>query len=456
MPQLPLFANSEQLRCVLVGGGQVAARKLATLLQHNVNCRIVALEVSEQVQALASEHGIPIEVRAFAPFDLANVNLVVVATNDRVANAQIAFACNANHVLVNVVDDAELSTVTFPAIVNRDPVLVAISTGGNSPTLARRLRSMLEMQLSESLGRLAEFISSKRKLLGGSSSRQLWDAVIDSSIPDLLERGNLAGAADQFEELSRDIAHRPKGFVSLVGAGPGDPALLTLKALRCMERADVVYYDNLVSAEVLAKVRKDAEKVYVGKKRKFRGIRQAEINELLCTSALNGKRVVRLKGGDPFMFGRGGEEIETLVEQGVDFEVVPGITAALGCSAYAGIPLTHRDYSQSVRFVTGHLKSDEIHLDWPELAKADQTLVVYMGLANLQLFTENLVANGLNPQTAIAVISRGTFPDQTVLTTTVDQVGVELAQRELQSPTTAIIGDVVEFRNRITQQHSSS
>lgn len=456
MAQLPLFAKSEQMRCVLVGGGQVAARKLETLVQHKVDCRVITLAASEPFQELADKHGITVEIRAFAPIDLQNVSLVVVATNDRNANAQIAFACRAKNVLVNVVDDAELSTVTFPAIVNRDPVLVAISTGGNSPTLARRLRSMLESQLSEGLGRLAEFIASKRKLLGGGVSRLLWDAVIDSSIPDLLERGQLEAATERFETIKSESTGKQTGFVSLVGAGPGDPALLTLKAVRCIQHADVVYYDNLVSSEVLGMVRKDAEKVYVGKKRKFSGIRQEEINEFLKTSALAGKRVVRLKGGDPFMFGRGGEEVESLVTYGIEFEVVPGITAALGCSAYAGIPLTHRDYSQSVRFVTGHLKSDEIHLDWPELAKADQTLVVYMGLANLKMFTENLVENGLNPHTAIAVISRGTFPDQTELITTVGCVGEELGQTKLQSPTTAIIGAVVDFRNRLNQKAAKS
>ena len=212
-----------------------------------------------------------------------------------------------------------------------------------------------------------------------------------------------------------------------------------------MERADIVYYDNLVSSEVLDRVRKDAQKVYVGKKRKFAGIRQAEINRLLRDDALAGKRVVRLKGGDPFMFGRGGEEIESLISDAIEFEVVPGITAALGCSAYAGIPLTHRDYSQSVRFVTGHLKSDEIHLDWPELARPEQTLVVYMGLANLRLFTDNLIKNGMGPDVGIAVISRGTFPDQKVIKSTVGEIGVELERHELVSPTIAIIGQVVAF-----------
>ncbi len=448
MAQLPLFLNSAKLRCLMIGGGTVAARKLETLVKHGVSCRIVAKSINDEVQQLADENELSIELRSFAPFDLDGVNLVIAATNDREVNAQIASACASRSVMVNVVDDYELSTATFPAIVDRSPVLVAVSTDGRSPTLARRIKSKLEGHLSEGLGRLAEYISVKRKEHGGEVSRPLWDAVIDSTIPDLLERGDEKGAEDQFKRLQSDSSQK-RGFVSLVGAGPGDPALLTLKAIRCMERADIVYYDNLVSSEVLDRVRKDAQKVYVGKKRKFAGIRQAEINRLLRDDALAGKRVVRLKGGDPFMFGRGGEEIESLISDAIEFEVVPGITAALGCSAYAGIPLTHRDYSQSVRFVTGHLKSDEIHLDWPELARPEQTLVVYMGLANLRLFTDNLIKNGMGPDVGIAVISRGTFPDQKVIKSTVGEIGVELERHELVSPTTAIIGNVVAFSDRL-------
>lgn len=448
MPQLPLFLNSARLRCLLIGGGSVAERKLQTLLTHGVKCRIVAKSVSDKVQQLATEHDIAIELRSFAPFDLDGVNLVIAATNDREANAHIAAACASRSIVVNVVDDYELSTATFPAIVNRSPVLVAISTDGRSPTLARRIKSKLEVQLSGGLGRLADFISVRRKKLGEEASRHLWDALIDSSIPDLLERGDEKEAEHHFI-LLRANASMETGLVSLVGAGPGDPSLLTLKALRCMERADVVYYDNLVSRDVLELVRKDAQQIYVGKKRRFAGIRQVEINRLLKDDALEGKRVVRLKGGDPFMFGRGGEEIESLISDRIDFEVVPGITAALGCAAYAGIPLTHRDYSQSVRFVTGHLKSDEIHLDWPELARPEQTLVVYMGLANLKLFTDNLIENGMASDVGIAVISRGTFPDQKVIKSTVGEIGKELEREDLVSPTTAIIGDVVSFADRL-------
>lgn len=448
MAQLPLFLDSAKLRCLVVGGGQVAARKLATLIERGVRCQVVAKEVNDQVRDLADSNNIPVEVRPFALVDLDEVNLVVAATADRALNEQLANSCAARSILINVVDDFELSTAIFPSVVDRSPVLVAVSTSGRSPTLARSLKTRLEGQLSEGLGRLADFMARKRREIGGLQSRRIWDAVIDSSIPDLIERGAEEEVEAQFSRIQAE-GKDASGFVSLVGAGPGDPSLLTLKAVRCMDRADIVYYDNLVSPEVLARVRKDAEKVYVGKKRRYKGIRQDEINQLLLDGAKAGKRVVRLKGGDPFMFGRGGEEIESLIRERIDFEVVPGITAALGCAAYAGIPLTHRDYSQSVRFVTGHLKSDEIHLDWPELAKPDQTLVVYMGLANLKLFAKNLIANGLDANTAIAVISRGTFPDQNVVKTTVGAIEDELEREALVSPTTAIVGDVVAFSDRL-------
>ncbi|MYD43385.1 MAG: uroporphyrinogen-III C-methyltransferase [Gammaproteobacteria bacterium] len=448
MAQLPLFLDSEKLRCLVIGGGDVAARKLATLIERGVTTRIVTVEANQQIAKLASEQGIAIELRSFALHDLADVNLVIAATNDRELNQQIAAACAARAILVNVVDDFELSTAIFPSIIDRSPVLVAVSTGGRSPTLARRIKTQLETHLSGGLGRVADFLFDKRREFGGIRSRRTWDAVLDSTIPDLLERGEVAAADEQFASIHGEQAST-HGFVSLVGAGPGDPELLTLKAARCIDRADVLYYDNLVSQEVLARVRKDADLVYVGKKRKFAGIRQEEINQLLLASALEGKRVVRLKGGDPFMFGRGGEEIESLIRERIPFEVVPGITAALGCAAYAGIPLTHRDYAQSVRFVTGHLKSGEIHLDWPELAKPDQTLVVYMGLANLELFTRNLVEHGLTPQTPIAIVSRGTFPDQQVVKTTIDAVEGMSSLRTLVSPTTAIIGGVVGFSDRL-------
>lgn len=450
MAHLPLTIQSESLRCLLIGGGAVAQRKLATLISHQVPVRIVAKEIGESLNQLAAEHKLPCDQRRFDVDDLEGINFVICATGDESLNREVAEACTSRSIWVNVVDNQSLSTATFPAIVKRGEVSIAIATDGQSPTLARRLKSKIDAILNNSLGAVASFLAEKRREHGGLAHRQLWDEVLDSVIPDLLEQGARTRAEQVFQSL-KDQSNNERGFVSLVGAGPGDPALLTLKAVRRMERADVVYYDNLVSADVLAMVRKDAELVYVGKKRRFKSIRQAEINQLLLQEAKTGKRVVRLKGGDPFLFGRGGEEIETLAENGVPFEVVPGITAALGCAAYANIPLTHRDYSQSVRFVTGHTKADQINLDWPELAKPDQTLVVYMGLANLDRFTKNLLSFGMPPHTPIAIISKATSPDQLVLDCTLEEVPSTLSQANLESPTTAIIGEVVRVRERLTR-----
>ena len=445
--QLPLFIKGSEIRCLVIGGGQIAERKVDTLLQFDVSFCLVAKEIRDSLQAKLQQSAIVFETRSFHIDDLSEVDWVVCATSNTDLNSDIAAECKRRHILVNVVDNGELSSVTFPSIVDRNPVVVAISTDGHSPTLASRLRSQLETQLSTKLGRLAEFLRDKRQNIEDvARKRVISNEVIDSDILRLLEGGREEQAERVYEEIVSNLPKQLIGLVSLVGGGPGDPELLTLKALHALERADIVYYDNLVSEEVLSLVRKDATRVYVGKKRRYKGIRQEEINRLLFESAQAGQRVVRLKGGDPFLFGRGGEELEFLAEQGIDVEVIPGITAALGCAAYAGIPLTHRDYSQSVRFVTGHLKSNEINLEWPELAREGQTLVVYMGLANLKVFTKNLLENGMDTDMPIAVISKGSLPDQVVVKGTLTSIHETVDQQKLQSPTTAIIGRVVGFR----------
>lgn len=446
MDSLPLFLDASRIRCLVVGGGNVAFRKLRLLLDAGATCRVVAPRVGEEVAGLVEANGIACEQRKFAKSDVVDVNLVIAATNDSKVNARIRNACDAANVWVNAVDDGPNSTALFPSIVDRDPVTVAISTGGNSPTLARRLRTEIETSLPASLGRLADFLGAQRQRVRGKISsiaarQRFWDLLLDGPIVDMVERGELDAAMAAFASaLEGDV--QVQGFVSLVGAGPGDADLLTLKALRCLQRADVVYYDNLVGNDVLNRARRDAKMIYVGKKRAFHSVRQDAINELLAADAQDGLRVVRLKGGDPFIFGRGGEEIATLARRGIPFEVVPGITAALGSAAYAGIPLTHRDWAQSVRFVTGHLKQEQTNLDWPELAKPDQTLVVYMGLAGLAAFTRNLVDNGMAPDTPVAVVSRATLPDQIVVTGPLSTIAETVTERGIPGPTTTIIGRV--------------
>ena len=451
MPYFPVFTDSSSLRCLVVGGGNVAFRKLQILARFEVHCTVVAPTVSQEIKDLCSKHAFSVIVRDFEETDLTQCNLIVVATDNSELNARISEACDARAIPVNVVDNLEQSSFIFPSIVDRKPVTVAISSSGSSPTIARRLRTKIESVIPHSIGDLAIFMSKKRnQVAGGSfdgSKKQFWDKVLDSAIPDFIANRQHHEADQLFDELANESVKQ--GFVSLVGAGPGDPDLLTLKALHAMQRADVVYYDNLVSEDVLDLVRRDARRIYVGKRRAFQDVRQEEISRMLLEDAQRGLRVVRLKGGDPMLFGRGGEETSALLSENVQFEVVPGITAALGCAAYAGIPLTHRDYAQSVRFVTGQLRDGKVNLDWPELAKPDQTLVVYMGLSGLAQFTSNLVANGLDKDTPVAVVSRGTLSDQKIVCSTVENVADKVQKLRVRGPTTTIIGNVVKVASHL-------
>ena len=452
MPFFPLFTDSSYLRCLVIGGGNVALRKLQILARFEVHCTVVAPIVSQEIKDLCSEHAFSLVVRDFEENDLTHCNLVVVATDKSELNSRISEACDARAIPVNVVDNLEKSSFIFPALVDRNPVTVAISSSGSSPTIARRLRTTIESVIPHSIGNLAIFMSKKRNELADrsfdGSKKEFWDKVLDSAVPDFIAKQQDQEADQLFDELANEDTKQ--GFVSLVGAGPGDPDLLTLKALHAMQRADVVYYDNLVSEGVLDLVRRDARKIYVGKKRSFQDVRQEEISRMLLEDAQRGLRVVRLKGGDPMLFGRGGEETAALLSKSVQFEVIPGITAALGCAAYAGIPLTHRDYAQSVRFVTGQLRDGKVNLDWPELAKPDQTLVVYMGLSGLAQLTSNLVANGLDKNTPVAVVSRGTLRDQEIVCSTVENIADKVQRQEVRGPTTTIVGNVVKVASHLS------
>jgi uroporphyrin-III C-methyltransferase / precorrin-2 dehydrogenase / sirohydrochlorin ferrochelatase len=454
MEYLPLFVKVTNRRCLVVGGGEVARRKLAWLVEAGAHIMLVAPEVDDAVRTMLGDRG-ELHLRRFDTTDVFGNLLVVAATNDAAVNRAIYEAATDAGILVNTVDDAALSSAIFPSIVNRDPVIVAISSSGRSPTLARRVRSLVEARLPSRLGTLAEALGRWRARVraaipASATRRQFWEDVLDGPISNALYEGNIELADALFERSLQHPEQRSAGFVSLVGAGPGAADLLTLKALRCIERADVVFYDNLVSAEILAMARRDARHVYVGKRRAFASVRQESINSMLVAAAQAGERVVRLKGGDPFIFGRGGEEIETLAEQGVPFEVVPGITAALGCASYANIPLTHRDHAHSVRFVTGNLTGDRIHLDWAELAKPDQTLVVYMGLHGLADIGRELIAHGMSPDMPSALIARGTLPDQQVVEAPLATLADAVAAAGVHGPTIVIIGGVVALRRRLT------
>ena len=449
MNRLPLFLDLADQPCLVVGGGDVAARKIRSLIDAGARVTVVAPVLADTTAELAKRHGLDVARREFEETDVLGQLLVIAATGDADVNRRAFAACRERRVLVNTVDDAALSSAIFPSIVDRGPVMVAVSTGGASPTLARRIREQIEALLPAATGQLAEFLGRRRARMRQAvpdidARRRLWDNALDGNVPGLIAEGNERAADSELQRLASGGA--PEGFVSLVGAGPGDPDLLTLKALRTLQRADVIYYDNLVSPAVLERARRDAKRVYVGKRRAFAGTRQADINARLLADAQRGLRVARLKGGDPFIFGRGGEEIETLRQHGVDFEVIPGITAALGCAAYAGIPLTHRDWAQSVRFVTGHLRDDVVNLDWPELAKPDQTLVVYMGLGGLRQLSARLIEHGMDPDTPSATISRGTLDDQAVVAAPLSELAQAVEEAGLPGPTTTIIGRVVDLR----------
>jgi uroporphyrin-III C-methyltransferase/precorrin-2 dehydrogenase/sirohydrochlorin ferrochelatase len=384
---------------VVVGGGRVAALKAEALLRSGVRVTVIAPEIGTRLSELALVGAVRLERRRFAPGDLVGAEVAVAATNDPAVNESVSAAARALRVAVNVADNAALSSFIMPSVVDRPPLQIAISTAGTSPVLARKLRTLIELAVPFAYGRLAALIgrfrgASKERFPDPELRRGFWEEVVDGPIADMVLAGNERSTVAALEAKLEQGA-QSAGFVSLVGAGPGDPELLTLRALRVMQAASVVLYDHLVSPPLVDLARRDAERIYVGKEQDNHALPQAEINALMVRLAREGKRVVRLKGGDPFIFGRGGEEIEALLEHGVAFEVVPGITAAAGAASYAGIPLTHRDYAQSCVFVTGHLKNGSAQLDWQGLARPHQTVAVYMGVGGLAQICRGLVEHGL-------------------------------------------------------------
>lgn len=452
---LPVFVKLKDAPCLVVGGGEVAARKVGLLLRAGGRVTVVSPECGPAVGELAQQGRVAFRCKPFEPGDLDGFTLVVSATSNGVVNEQVAAAATQRNIPVNVVDHPELCSFIVPAIVDRDPVIVAVSTGGASPVLARLIRSRLEALLPAAYGRLAEAAERIRArvkdvIRDSTARRRFWEDALQGPVAELV----FAGRQDEAESLLGTLLERQAGetpgMVSLVGAGPGDPDLLTLRALRIMQEADVVVYDRLVSPEIMRLVRTDAERIYAGKRRDDHTMPQHEINELLARLAGEGRHVVRLKGGDPFIFGRGGEEIERLMDAGIPFQVVPGITAAAGCAAYAGIPLTHRDFAQSCTFVTGHLRNGTIDgLDWPRLAQPRQTVVIYMGLHGLDQICGELIRHGCEPERPAALIQQGTTVRQRVIAATVDTLAAAVAEAKVSAPTLVIIGDVVKLRDKL-------
>ena len=455
MKFFPIFLDLRARDCLVVGGGPVAARKAAMLLEAGAQVTLVAPGLSPALERRVAAGELHHEARAFADADLEGKVLVIAGTDDDGVNRHIAELARARNIPVNVVDQPELGSFIVPSVINRDPIQVAVSTGGASPVLARLLRARLETYIPSAYGRLARMVEGFRtrvqeRFATTEERRHFWEHVLEGPIAELLFAGRDADAEKALEKAVAG-AQLPQfhGEVYLVGAGPGDPDLLTFRALRLLQQADVVVYDRLVAPPILELARRDAERIYVGKERDKHTLPQGGINQLLVRLAKQGKRVVRLKGGDPFIFGRGGEEIEELMEEGIPFQVVPGITAASGCSSYAGIPLTHRDYAQACVFVTGNLKDGTVNLNWKALAHPHQTVVFYMGLHGVPILSQQLVAHGLSASTPVALVQQGTTQHQRVIISTLATLPEDVQKSELKPPTLIIVGEVVRLHDKL-------
>jgi uroporphyrin-III C-methyltransferase/precorrin-2 dehydrogenase/sirohydrochlorin ferrochelatase len=460
MDYFPIFLRLAGEPVLVVGGGEVAARKIDLLLRTSAQVRVIAPELVPGLAERAAAGEITHVATEFRPEHLDGMRLAIAATSKRAINAWVARQAERRNIPVNVVDDRELSRFIVPAIVDRSPVIVAVGSSGDAPVLTRRLRERLESFLPQRLGALAKLAGKLRPTIKGriespARRRRFWENFFDSALAaDVLAGREDAAHPATFERVvdsSAHIARTPEnmGEVALVGAGPGDPGLLTLRALRALQNADVILYDRLVSADVLDLARRDAERIYVGKSAGGAQTSQDEINALLVQLAHQGKRVCRLKGGDPFIFGRGGEELEALAAAGVRYEVVPGVTAAAGCAAYAGIPLTHRDHAQTLVFVTGHTKGEDGALDWDQLARPSQTVVFYMGLGHLEQILSRLRAHGAPESRAAAIVEQGTRAEQRVVTGTLADLSQKARQADVQSPALLIVGEVTRLHETL-------
>ena len=465
MQALPIFLNIQNRHCVVIGGGDVAMRKVSMLLKANAAITLYSPEICHELLDLVDAQKIKFVQIHFEPNQLAGACLVIAATDDEAVNMAVSVAAKAQNIPVNVVDAPDLCTFTMGSIIDRSPVVIAISSEGNAPVLARYIRAKLETMLPATYGRIAdiagEFREQVKAKFGTTQARRIfWEGILQGPVVERVLSGQEQAARELLQNILDDTDETAnKGEVFLVGGGPGDPDLLTFRALRLMQQCDVCVYDKLVSPEVMELVRRDAELIFVGKSRDQHTMPQEEINELLAKLALQGKRVLRLKGGDPFIFGRGGEEIETLMAHGVPFQVVPGITAANGVSSYAGIPLTHRDYAQACLFITGHLKANQdlttgtkeltLDLDWVAMSRPRQTVVIYMGLVGLKQICEKLIEHGVAATMPVAVVQQGTTQRQKVVTATLADLAEKVAAAGMKPPCLTIIGEVVKLREKL-------
>lgn len=452
---LPIFYDLSQRPCLVVGAGEIAARKIRQLRKTAAEVLVVAPTICPELKTLAEKGLVEYRAERFSTPLLNDRALVISATDDPAVNAEVSRLCKKRHIPVNVVDVPELCSFIMPAIVDRGSLQIAVSTGGGSPVLARLLKTKLETLIPASYGRLAKLAERFRGAIRErypdiQRRRRFWEDVLQGPVADMIHCGQETTAMDTMEQIVRQgMEVEQTGEVYLVGAGPGDPDLLTFRALRLMQQAEVVLYDRLVTPAIMELVRKDAERFYVGKKADQHTLHQTEINQLLVRLAKQGKRVLRLKGGDPFIFGRGGEEIESLSAENIRFQVVPGITAAAGCASYAGIPLTHRDYAHTCVFITGHLKDGSMELNWNTLLQPKQTIAVYMGVAGLDFLSQGLIERGMPKTMPAAMVQQGTTYKQRVYISELGELSSIAKRYDVQPPTIVIIGEVVSLHKQL-------
>ena len=456
MSYLPLFIETTGKKCLIVGGGKVASRKLIPILKSKMKVTLISPEVIEEIELnFQKNKNLKIIKRKFEPEDIEGQFLIIAATNEKTTNQKIAKLSKDNNILVNMAEDSLSGNTLIPSVVDRDPIKIAVSSGAASPILTRLVKTKLETVIPYSFSKLADIMMEyrdvvKKNFLKISDRRKFWEVFLDGPVSEMVLSGHIDKAKKALDESLKENKFLEKtGEVYLVGAGPGDPELLSFKALRLMQKADIVIYDRLVSRPIMNLIRQDAEKIYVGKQRADHAMPQENINQLLARLALEGKKVLRLKGGDPFIFGRGGEEIESLIKDDIPFQIVPGITAASGCASYAGIPLTHRDYSQACIFVTGHLRDGTVNLNWEMLAHEKQTLIFYMGMHGSKIICEELIKHGLSDETPAALIVKGTTEDQEVIIGNLKNMPEIIMERKIVPPTLLIIGDVVKLHNKL-------
>ena len=455
MDHLPIFINVRQNPCLVIGGGDIALRKINLLIKAQAKVDCLSPLFCEGITNLSQNGDVNLIQKSFESDDIKDYAIIIASTDDSSVNALISKSAKKARIPVNVVDSPELSSFIMPSIVDRSPVIIAVSSAGRAPVLARIIRAKLETVIPSAYGVLAEIAGEYRQKVKDRFSkikdrRAFWESIFSGVIAEKVFSGRINEAKDDIDKQLKQASQMELGEVYLVGAGPGDPDLLTFKALRLIQQADVVLYDRLVSKGVMELVRRDSELIYVGKKGGSQeSTRQIDINDQLVELAKSGKRVCRLKGGDPFIFGRGGEEIESLSEHGIPFQVVPGITAASGCSSYAGIPLTHRDYSQSCRFVTAHLKNGTTNLPWDEFVIDQQTIVFYMALSGANYICQKLMEHGMDKDMPIAIIEKGTMPEQKVYISSLTKLPDLLATEDIHAPTLMIVGEVVKLNEKL-------